>query len=43
MQPDHITWDDFTARQAAPEAGEETAGQPKLARKKRRSPRSRLC
>jgi hypothetical protein len=25
VQPDHLTWDDFTARQAAREAGEDVA------------------
>ena len=35
MQPDNITtWDEFSARRAVPETGEELAGQPKLARSK---------
>ena len=38
VQPDEITWDDFTARQTAPETGEEPAVQPKLARNKRSEP-----
>jgi hypothetical protein len=39
VQPDHITWDDFPARQTAPETGEEPAGQPKpFARNKRQEP-----
>jgi hypothetical protein len=39
VQPDHITWDDFTARRPAPETGEEPAGQPKpLAKSKRQEP-----
>jgi hypothetical protein len=38
VQPDDLTWDDFTARRTAPETGEEPAGQPKLARNKRQEP-----
>jgi hypothetical protein len=39
VQPDQITWDDCTARQTAPETGEEPASQPKpLARNKRQEP-----
>jgi hypothetical protein len=46
MQPDHVTWDDFTARQTAPEAGDlaaiasrsEPERRPKLARNKRTEP-----
>jgi hypothetical protein len=37
MQPDKITWDEFTARRTAPETGEETS-LPKLARNKRPEP-----
>jgi hypothetical protein len=29
MQPDHATWDEFTARRTAQETGEEPEGQPK--------------
>jgi hypothetical protein len=29
VQRGHITWDEFSARRAAPETGEEPAGQPK--------------
>jgi hypothetical protein len=39
VQPNEITWDDYTARQAAPEAGEEPASQPKpFAKNKRPEP-----
>ena len=39
MQPDHITWDDFTARQTAPETGEEREAESKpLAGNKRQEP-----
>jgi hypothetical protein len=38
MQPDRITWNDFTARQAAVEAGDEPEIQPKPAKNKRPEP-----
>jgi hypothetical protein len=39
LQPNRITWDDYTARQTAPETGEEPASQPKpLAKNKRQEP-----
>ena len=39
MQPDHITWDEFTARRTVPETGEEPDSPLKpLAKNKRQEP-----